>query len=132
MNQALFVLQHPPEVLAQQIALLDHAIFLNITVDELLDKRFADRALKATYSPNVCLLYERFNRAAQWIGSTVVQCLSLEQRVSVLSHMIAIAHYSKEIGNHFAGIAMVAGLDATPVKRLSRTWDVRDHFVSTL
>ena len=123
MDQAEFIIQNDPEVVAQQIALVDHAIFCNITVDELLMKRFSGKDKKQT-SPHVCMLFERFNKMAGWIGSTVAQCLALERRAAVLGRMIAIAHSSYMIGNHFAGIAMTAGLGATPVKRLSRTWDV--------
>ena len=122
-DQADFVLQHHPEEIAQQIALIDHTIFCNIEMDELLMKRFS-QSNKQEIAPHVVHLTQRFNATAGWVSATVVGCISLERRVAVLNRMIAIAFYSYHIGNHFAGIAMTAALDSTPLKRLTRTWDV--------
>ena len=119
-----FILENEPEVIAQQITLVDHQIFCNIAISELLNKSWTRKETKLKNSPHICLLTERFNKAAQWVSSIIVQAVSLEERASLLRKMIMIAYTVAELNNHFSGMALLAGLNNSAVKRLHRTWDV--------
>ena len=118
-----WILSYNVDDIAQQITVLDHMIFSNISVSELLNKNWT-RPNKKELSPNICILTSRFNNAAHWVASIIVQCISTEKRIQLLGRLIEISHALKDLGNHYGAMALYAGLTNSAVKRLGRTWDV--------
>lgn len=117
--------QNNPELIARQITLMDHLIFSNINLKEFLHKSWMNKETKHKKAPHICLFIERFNNLASWVIYIVVHCVSLEQRVKALCNLIEMTNCIFELNNHFSGVAMLAGLNETSVKRLNKTWDVR-------
>ena len=122
------ILKYDVEIIAQQFSLIDQQLFTCVTVSELLSKRWMDKQNKLKNSPTICKLTDRFNTIAQWVASVIVEEISIDIRVKILSRFICLARTLFTIGNFYGSMAILAGVDSSTITRLKRTWEVSLHF----
>ncbi|XP_004364199.2 hypothetical protein CAOG_03360 [Capsaspora owczarzaki ATCC 30864] len=118
-----------PLELARQLTLIEHSLFATITSADTL-RRFnsrraamavAQRVTDATRS--VERFIERFNQVTMWVTSEVLNAgETVEQRVTVIVQLIKTAQNCRELNNFSGVMEIVAGLSASPVRRLRKTW----------
>lgn len=74
--------------------------------------------------PNIEVMTAWFNHVRTWVISEVCrQSSSTRARVEVLRKFIKVARLCRELNNLNGYFAVVSGLSATPVSRLTNTWD---------
>ena len=113
------ILSISPEMIAQQLCLLDHTAFSRIPICELLQKNFH----KKSKSPNWQAAVAQFNKWSLWVCSEITRhTKSLSKRVETLSLLIRVADSSLELRNFNAAYALVAGMKLSPISRLKLTW----------
>ncbi|KAI9088529.1 ras guanine nucleotide exchange factor domain-containing protein, partial [Phlyctochytrium arcticum] len=111
-----------PEMIAQQLTLLEHTQFKLIRPFEFFFQAWNDRHLKDVTSPNLSSLITWFNRVAYGVATEVVLGHKLKNRVTSLKRFIYIAQMSFRWNNFNTLFEIVAGLNLGPVTRLKKTW----------
>ncbi|KAJ3021952.1 RasGEF [Thoreauomyces humboldtii] len=114
-----------PEILAQQLTLLEHASFRNITAYELFQQGWNVNPSIVQHPPralNLTALIAWFNRIAYGVATQVITQHDFKTRVSLVKRFIHVAHMCYSWGNFNTVFEIVAGLNLAPVARLKRTW----------
>ena len=119
MSYSIFENVEPKEI-ARQLALIDHAVYKCINVEELCRQNWNKNPER---SPNVLRMIYDFNRLSMWWALQIVQCKDIKQRTYIMGHLIDIGYASKKIGNFNACMSIVACLATSPIRRLKRTFD---------
>ena len=123
-----FIDLDPLEV-SKQLTLLDHSLYCRLEKKELLKCRWS-KPNKQLHSPNVTLLSHRFNNLSRWVISMIVGMADLQPRVLMLMRFIVIAYYCLRLRNFNTTAAILSALNASPVRRLQKTWQgVHEFYV---
>lgn len=121
-DAALFDIQKvPPEQFAQQLTILDLAVFKSIQPDELSGCGWTKK-LKYELAPNVVAFTKRFNHVSFWVVREILNANTPKIRAAVLTHFIKIAKKLLEINNLHSLKAVISGLQSAAVFRLDKTW----------
>jgi hypothetical protein len=64
-------------------------------------------------------------KVASWIATTILQTKDLSSRVQLIDRFVDIGEACLKINNLNTTMAIIGGLNMTPVQRLRRTWEVR-------
>lgn len=121
-DAALFEVQKvPAEEFAQQLTLLDLAVFKSIHPDELSGCGWTKK-LKYELAPNVVAFTKRFNHVSFWVVREILNANRPKIRAAVLTHFIKIAKKLFEMNNLHSLKAVISGLQSAPVYRLNKTW----------
>ena len=59
------------------------------------------------------------------MATEVLEMVDLTQRIAVLKRFIEVIKESYDLNNFFSMLALVSGLNLSPVQRLKKTWAVR-------
>lgn len=125
-NNPLFSLpslaEYDPDIVAQQLTLLEHTQFKRIRAPEFFFQGWNDRQFKELTAPNLVVLISWFNRVAYGVATEVVLGAKLKQRVTTLKRFIYIAQLCFRWNNFNTLYEIVAGLNLGPVTRLKKTW----------
>jgi hypothetical protein len=142
---------HPTEF-AQQLALIEFEIFKSIQPREYSHQNWC-REGKERLAPNILRLINQFNALSNWAASEILLIENAKQRAAALHRLIVAAEVnlellskfyilelfsngyyffqeSRAIKNYNSMMAIVSGLQSTPVYRLKRTWDVSKFIIS--
>jgi len=114
-------LECPPLEVARQIALIEHAIFKQITPKECFKCAWSKQD-KEKNSPSIVALSSRFNTLSGWVATHIVQQENTKKRANVLKFWIQVAEHSRELNNFNAMNCIVAGLNLAAIHRLNKTW----------
>ena len=99
------------------------AAFHSVQSRELLKGAFNGKE-KATRAPNVIALTEQFNDVSRWVVYNVVTQMDLKKRAMLIRKFVLLAEEMRRLNNLNGVFAVVAGLSASPVHRLKKTWEV--------
>ena len=69
-------------------------------------------------------MIEQFNRIALFVGTCVLKWESASMRARVIQRFVTIAEKLKDYNNFNSLKAVIGGLQATPVYRLKKTWEL--------
>eukprot|EP00736_Rhodelphis_marinus_P002576 Rmarinus@m.16880 len=111
-----------PLEIARQLTLLDFELFSKINVAEFVDLKFA-KADKATQSPNIVAMTDRFNKTAFYFATHVVTPETKKQRTRAVRKCIKIASALLKLHNFCSFFAVMAALNNSAVHRLQHTLD---------
>jgi len=110
-----------PEVLAQQITIIDQKLFCEIELHELKGQRWTDTNAFQTV-PHITRSIEFFNRVSYWCATEIVSQKSLKRRVKALKRIILVAKKCSQLQNFNALFAIVSSLNFAAIVRLKLTW----------
>lgn len=110
-----------PEEFAQQLTILDLAVFKLIQPDELSGCGWTKK-LKFELAPNVVALTKRFNHTSFWVQREILNANRAKVRAGVLTHFIKVAKKLLELNNLHSLKAVISGLQSAPIYRLDNTW----------
>lgn len=121
------VFTHPPTIfevpsidLARQITLVDSELFCSITSRQVLAwSKKQDRGV----SPSIFKMIERFNKMSKWVTTLIITQRGLRERVRMLNKLVGIMRSLKKLRNFNSLMAFLAGIGASPVARLSHTFE---------
>lgn len=137
------ILLHPVEV-ARQLTLIEHERTYNITREELMQRagllprpqqepqssthslRSLSSSTMSSSEGGIERLAYRFNQLGNWVVHCVLQYQNAEDRAWALQQFIQVAHCCFKYRNYSSTMAIVVtGLLSPPVRRLRKTWEVR-------
>ncbi|GAM29062.1 hypothetical protein SAMD00019534_122380 [Acytostelium subglobosum LB1] len=106
--------------IAQQLTLIDYAIFKDVEARELLNQNFNKPKMKYR-SPNVMRMIYRSTQVSFWVARLILLEGKKEKRLKVFEKIIDIAKALLKINNFNTLMSLVAGLSLTPIHRLKKT-----------
>jgi len=117
-----FLIDWPAGEIARQLTLIDFDIFQRIQVNEFLNQCW-NKSGKEEKAPNICAIIERFNEVGQFVATLLVDQEQIEDRTTMLKKFIQVADECLHINNFNTLMAVISGLSATAISRLSKTWE---------
>eukprot|EP01114_Cavostelium_apophysatum_P022346 TRINITY_DN8054_c0_g1_i2.p1 TRINITY_DN8054_c0_g1~~TRINITY_DN8054_c0_g1_i2.p1 ORF type:complete len:499 (+),score=145.05 TRINITY_DN8054_c0_g1_i2:81-1577(+) len=109
--------------IAEQMTLLEHGLFQQISIQELEDKAWS-RSNKQVDAPHVTALIQRFNEVSLWTASMVLIQKTPEARTRLIERLIKVAGYCNRLNNFNSVMEIVAGLNLWSVYRIVKISNV--------
>uniref|UniRef100_UPI0037E768FF rap guanine nucleotide exchange factor 5-like isoform X2 n=1 Tax=Semicossyphus pulcher TaxID=241346 RepID=UPI0037E768FF len=101
----------------------DWTIFDSVHEQELVYFTFSRHSSSSGHTVALELLLQRFNEVQLWVMTEVLLCPMLCKRVQLIKKFIKIAAHCKAQRNLNCFFAIIMGLNAAAVSRLSQTWE---------
>ncbi|XP_068628338.1 guanine nucleotide-releasing factor 2 isoform X3 [Battus philenor] len=101
--------------LAEQMTLLDAALFVRITTAEVLSW---PRDQSEESSPNLTRFTEHFNKMSYWARSRILEQEEAREREKYASKFLKVMKALRKMNNFNSYLALVSALDSPPVRRL--------------
>ena len=116
------VMDASAETIAQQLTLMDFALFQSIAKREMCGQGWKkkDRDIR---SPHLLKMIAQFNQISKWVQCVVLQQKNKKKRTKCIEKFIRIAVYLKDLRNFSACCAINFGLSANVVYRLKDAWN---------
>jgi len=111
-----------PEIIAQQLTLIEHTLLKRIRLDEFFAQSWNDKHNKDSMAPNLVAFINWFNKVASGVATEVVREPKIKNRVNLIKRFIFIAHTCIKWNNYNSVFEIVAGLNNSNVSRLKKTW----------
>ena len=126
-----------PLEMARQLTLMESHLYQKIRPIECLQR---SRDQKGDINDNISQVIRFANKISDWVAETILAKDDSRRRASVVKNFIAIADVGarlrrrstvancnsqrcKGLHNFPSMLAIVAGLNMTPIRRLKRTWE---------
>eukprot|EP01102_Stenamoeba_stenopodia_P008687 TRINITY_DN2525_c0_g3_i1.p1 TRINITY_DN2525_c0_g3~~TRINITY_DN2525_c0_g3_i1.p1 ORF type:complete len:1043 (-),score=227.01 TRINITY_DN2525_c0_g3_i1:83-3211(-) len=107
--------------LASEISKIDIALYSTLKPTEFLQQNWQS-SRKETAAPNVLSFIKYSNQITNWVITAIVKKVQTKQRVQVLQKMIDLLQRLLQLSDFNAVMAILHGLESTPIKRLKKTW----------
>ncbi|KAL3896387.1 MAG: hypothetical protein SGCHY_004102 [Lobulomycetales sp.] len=114
-----------PKEIARQLDLIEFEIFEKIKPRDLLHHLW-DRYSKGRHAPLVYCSIKHFNFLSLWVQSVILDHKKLKDRSKALLNMLKVALHLRESNNFNSLMAVLCGINCTPVLRLKQTWKLVD------
>ncbi|XP_075986233.1 C3G guanyl-nucleotide exchange factor isoform X3 [Anticarsia gemmatalis] len=101
--------------LAEQMTLLDAALFVRLTTAEVL---LWPREQSEESSPNLTRFTEHFNKMSYWARSRILEQDDARDREKYASKFLKVMKALRKMNNFNSYLALVSALDSPPVRRL--------------
>ncbi|TPX62937.1 hypothetical protein PhCBS80983_g00206 [Powellomyces hirtus] len=108
--------------IAQQLTLVDSKLFRAIQPEEFTAFIWDTSPMKTSHTANLQTYINRFNRVGFWVATVICSYEEREKRTEALEMFIKIATKSMESGNFNTAMAILSGLNTTPVSRLKKSF----------
>ena len=119
-----------PKIIAQQLTIMDLAIFRKLDSSrELVDCAWM-KPDKRSKCPNVCASIDFFNYVTHWIQSEIIGPLEVADRVSTYQFFVRVAQYLSEHCSFNMLKAVVLSLRSSAVLKLKSTLNLIPRKVS--
>ena len=105
--------------LAEQITLMDHHIFSNISPRECIGQKWKKRKEEA---PNVLAMINQFNNLTVFIQLSILSEKSVRDRAKCIKRIIQMGQRFKELKNFNSLCAVIGALNSSPIHRLKVAW----------
>ncbi|KAH7913434.1 ras GEF [Hygrophoropsis aurantiaca] len=114
------LLEIDPLELARQLTITESQLYQKIRPAECLQR---SKDSKDEYNDNISNFIRRTNRVANWVAHAVLLREDPRRRAAVLRHFITIADRCRHLQNFSTMLAIVSGLNSSPIRRLKRSWE---------
>ncbi|KAI8817620.1 ras guanine nucleotide exchange factor domain-containing protein [Fimicolochytrium jonesii] len=116
------ILSQSTRKIAQQLTLVDSRMFRSIAPEEFTLFLWDNSPLKSTLTRRLQQYISRFNRIGYWVATVVCSFVDRQKRTEALELFIKVAHKCLEMCNFNTAMAILSGLNTTPVSRLKKTF----------
>ncbi|KAG1743257.1 ras GEF [Suillus paluster] len=116
--------------LARQLTITESQLYQKIRPSECL---LRSKESKTDHHDNIANFIRRSNRATNWVAYAILCKDEPRRRASIMKHFIAVADRCRHIQNFSTMLAIVSGLNSSPIHRLKRSWEqVGTRYMSQL
>ncbi|VDN07168.1 unnamed protein product [Thelazia callipaeda] len=116
---------HPIEI-GRQITLLQFDLYKAIKPIELVGSAWTKRD-KDLRSPQLLKLIDHSTMLTYWVARSIVETISLEERVYMFSRVLEIMCVFEELNNFTGLVALYSALNSSSVYRLKTCWEKIDR-----
>lgn len=120
----LKLLDIDPYTYATQLTVLEHDLYLRITMFECLDRAWGTKYCNMGGSPNITRFIANANTLTNFVSHTIVKQSDVKTRSKLTQYFVTVAQHCKELNNFSSMTAIVSALYSSPIYRLKRTWDL--------
>ncbi|KAL7749874.1 hypothetical protein RI367_004750 [Sorochytrium milnesiophthora] len=110
-----------PQELARQLTLLELKHFLQVQPCELLNQEWSKK--ERNNAPNIKAMVALSTQISGWVVETILSEREPKKRAGWIKYWIKVADKTREINNYNLLMALLSGLDSSPVARLRKTWE---------
>ncbi|KAG8214799.1 ras GEF [Butyriboletus roseoflavus] len=119
-----------PLELARQLTITESQLYLKIRPSECFQR---SKQSRTEYHDGVANFIRRSNRIAYWVTYSILCKDDPRRRAAVMKHFILVADRCRVIQNFSTMMAIVTGLNSSPIHRLKRSWEqVNSRYMSQL
>ena len=118
----LKLLDLDPVELARQITLMESVAYCRIQPAEFLKKAWSEK--ESDTSVNIKAMIAMTNQVSGWIVQTILTEREVKKRALYVKLFVQIAEKCRVFNNFNTIMSILAGLNSSPVHRLSRTWEL--------
>ncbi|KAL3238445.1 Ras family guanine nucleotide exchange factor CDC25 [Nakaseomyces bracarensis] len=118
------ILDVEPFLYASQLTLMEHDLYLRITMFECLDRAWGNKYCDMGGSPNISKFIANANSLTNYVSYTIVNNTEPLQRSKLIQYFITVAQHCKELNNFSSMTAIVSALYSSPIYRLKQTWNM--------
>ncbi|KAH0832239.1 ras GEF [Lanmaoa asiatica] len=109
-----------PLELARQLTITESHLYLKIRPSECLQR---SKQSQTVYHDGVANFIRRSNRIAHWVTYSILCKDDPRRRAAVMKQFILVADRCRVIQNFSTMMAVVTGLNSSPIHRLKRSWE---------
>ncbi|CAI4657185.1 CDA_G0037760.mRNA.1.CDS.1 [Saccharomyces cerevisiae] len=120
----LKLLDIDPYTYATQLTVLEHDLYLRITMFECLDRAWGTKYCNMGGSPNITKFIANANTLTNFVSYTIVKQADVKTRSKLTQYFVTVAQHCKELNNFSSMTAIVSALYSSPIYRLKKTWDL--------
>ncbi|GMK58437.1 hypothetical protein CspeluHIS016_0504690 [Cutaneotrichosporon spelunceum] len=121
-GKPLTLLDIQPLELARQLTIIESGHFVKIRPPEFLNKTWQKEDSDVT-APNLSKAISSSNALSLLIQKIIVQTKDVKQRAAIIKHLVRTCVECKELNNFSSMSAVCAGLVASSVQRLRKSWE---------
>jgi len=116
----LRVVDFDPLELARQITLIEFEMFKTIKPTEFLDQAWLSKD-KEKLAPGILSMTKWSTNVSKWVITEIVMEGNIKVRAALYERFVAIAQHLEKLNNFNGCIAVLTGLQASPIYRLKET-----------
>lgn len=116
------LLEIDPTEWARQLTILESELYNNIQPLDCLNKAWSDKSSHT--ASNIRTMIHASNKITSWVAESILSETDIKRRSSIMKHFILIADRCRSLQNFNSVMAILAGLNSSPVHRLKRTKDL--------
>ncbi|CAI4046764.1 Ras family guanine nucleotide exchange factor CDC25 SKDI_12G3420 [Saccharomyces kudriavzevii IFO 1802] len=120
----LKLLDIDPYTYATQLTVLEHDLYLRITMFECLDRAWGTKYCNMGGSQNITKFIANANTLTNFVSHTIVKQTDVKTRSRLTQYFVTVAQHCKELNNFSSMTAIVSALYSSPIYRLKKTWDL--------
>ncbi|CCK72354.1 Ras family guanine nucleotide exchange factor CDC25 KNAG_0J02750 [Huiozyma naganishii CBS 8797] len=111
-----------PYIYATQLTILEHELYLRISMFECLDRAWGNKYCNMGGSANISHFITNANALTNYVSYSIVRQTEVKRRAHYIQFFITVAEHCKELNNFSSMTAIISALYSSPVYRLKRTW----------
>lgn len=125
-GKPITLLDIQPLELARQLTILEANLFVKIKPPEFLNKKWQKEDSEST-APNIGAVITTANKLAGLIQKTILGCKEVKGRAAMVKHLVRTGIECRDLNNFSSMAAVVAGLAASSIQRLRKTWEAQSE-----
>ncbi|QLL33651.1 hypothetical protein HG536_0E05620 [Torulaspora globosa] len=111
-----------PKTYAAQLTIMEHALYLRITVFECLDRAWGMKYCDMGGSSNIANFIASANNLTNYVSHAIVLQTEVKIRALLIQYFVSVAEHCRELNNFSSMTAIVSALCSSPIYRLKKTW----------
>ncbi|KAJ6557299.1 ras guanine nucleotide exchange factor domain-containing protein [Mycena vulgaris] len=119
-GKKLKLLDIDPLELARQLTIMESQLYQRIRPMECLQRA---REQRTENIDNITVVIQTSNKIALWVAESVLSKEDSRRRAAAVKHLISVADRCRTLNNFSTMLAITAGLNTPPIRRLKRTWE---------
>lgn len=118
------VLELDAHALACQLTIMEHELYLGITMFECLDRAWGSKYGNMGGSRAISKFIANANSITNFVSFTIVGEQEAKARAKFIGFFISVAQHCKDLNNFSAMTAIISALYSSPIYRLKQTWQL--------
>ncbi|KAK5782486.1 hypothetical protein RI543_000040 [Arxiozyma heterogenica] len=121
-SKKLKLLNIESHIFATQLTIMEHELYLRISMFECLDRAWGNKYGNMGGSVNISKFIMNANHLTNYISYSIVKQTDIKKRSKYIQYFITVAQHCKELNNYSSMTAIISALYSSPVYRLKNTW----------